>query len=100
MKTHHRQLGPACLAIAISGLSACSGQSTAPVGLRGVGTPDVSNYLGDGQITSVQALLDHCRQGSPQAGPGSGTGGLETSCSQLRHTMHNQPGNSEPSAGP
>ncbi len=100
MKIHHRQLGPVFVTIALSGLAACSGQATAPEGLRGVGTPDVSNYLSGGQATSVQALLDRCRQGSPQAGPSSETGRLETSCSQLRRTMHNQPGNTEQSAGP
>jgi len=99
VKTPHRQLGPVCVAIAISGLSACSGQATAPEGLRGVGTPDVSSYLGDGQATSVQALLERCRQTPEHAGPNSNTRGLEAACSQLHRTMRNQPGNTEQPRG-
>jgi len=97
--TLHRQLGPVCVAIAVFGLSACSGQATTPEGLRGVGTPDVSSYLGGGQATSVQALLDRCRQAPEQAGPNSDTRGLKAACSQLHRTMHNQPGNTERPAG-
>ncbi len=101
MKPLTRQFSRACAAVAVAGLAACAGQaSSSDSGLRGVGTPDVSSYPGDDQITSVQELLDRCRQAPEQAGPSSAPRGLEAACGQLYRTMHNQPGNTEQPAGP
>ena len=91
----------ACLHLATPtvalGLSACAlpGQNPGP-GLRGYGTPDVSAYTPSDQATSVQALLDRCGQMPPPASPSSETQGLAAACSQLHHTLRNQPGNAVP----
>ena len=87
----------AALAVAL-GLAACAGpgQSSGP-GLRGYGTPGVSAYLPTDQATSVQALLDRCAQVPRPATPPSETRGLAAACSQLHHTLRNQPGNAVPS---
>ena len=74
--------------------SACAlpGQDPGP-GLRGYGTPSVSTYVSPDQASSVQAQLVRCANVPRQLGQTSGTQGLTAACDQLRHTLHNQPGN-------
>ena len=79
---------------AVFGLAACArpGQDPGP-GLRGYGTPDVSAYVPESQATRLHALLHRCARASSQPSPASATQGLSAACDQLRHTLHNQPGN-------
>lgn len=87
-------LASLCAVVALPALSACAEKSAAadPV-LRGFGTPGVSAYLGDEQVSSLQALLDRCQAVSQGSAPSSDSKGLAASCAQLHRTMHNQPGN-------
>lgn len=78
------------------GFAACAGPGQDPdPGLRGYGTPSVSTYVPADKATSVQAMLDRCEQGR-QDSPRSETQDLAAACDQLRHTLHNQPGNAVP----
>ena len=80
--------------LTVLGLTACAGQPPGSgAGLRGVGTPGVSAYVGEDQATSVQAMLDLCRQVPQQSDPAPGDRGLSAACAQLRRTLHSQPGN-------
>ena len=81
------------LAIALS-LAACALPGPA---LRGYGTPSVSAYVPADQVNSVQAQLDRCAQVPRPAAPPSETQDLAAACSQLHHTLRNQPGNAVPS---
>jgi hypothetical protein len=86
------------LIVAAVGVAGCAARSSQQEqALRGVGTPGVSSYATGDKATSLQALLESCRQAPEQAGPPSGTRDLGAACSQLHRTMHSQPGNT---AGP
>lgn len=92
------QACPRFVALAIAlGLAACAlpSQDLGPA-LRGYGTPSVSAYVPADQVDSVQAQLDRCAQVPRPAAPPSETQGLAAACSQLHHTLRNQPGNAVP----
>ena len=86
------------LAVAAS-LAACSGQPTRQdAGHLGYGTPGVSSYVSNGEPTSLQALLDRCRQVPRMDAAVGQTEGLPAACGQLHRTLRNQPGNAAQSA--
>ncbi len=100
--TRQQNLASFMAMLAVLGFAACARQpAESDTGLRGVGTPGVSTYLGSDQTTSLQAMLARCRQVPQQISPIPGDRSLSAACDQLHRTLHSQPGNSvEPGATP
>ena len=100
---HTRRLTKMSIFIgAALGMAGCAAPSPErEAGLRGVGTPGVLSYPGEDQATTLQALLDRCRQVPTQPGPPSEAQSLSAACNQLHRTLHSQPGNTvEPGMKP
>ncbi len=84
--------------VSLGALGACSGPPTSKqAGMLGYGTPSVSTYSQETSATTLKEELDGCSR-VPQAGAASQTQGLPAACAQLHRTLHNQPGNTVPSA--